>query len=83
MHEVSRVEADPIPFTRKQNRTLDEVIAEQEEVVRKAREKYDRDVQKLKDLYTKRDEAKRKALLDAIEKSNRSYEEIMAFLTAE
>ena len=40
-------------------------------------------VQKLKDLYTKRDEAKRKALLDAIEKSNRSYEEIMAFLTAE
>ena len=68
---------------RKQHRTLDEVIAEQEEVVRKAREKYDRDVQKLKDLYTKRDEAKRKALLDAIEKSNRSYEEIMAFLTAE
>ena len=68
---------------RKQNRTLDEVIAEQEEVVRKAMEKYDRDVQKLKDLYTKRDEAKRKALLDAIEKSNRSYEEIMAFLTAE
>ena len=68
---------------RKQNRTLDEVIAEQEEVVRKAREKYDRDVQKLKDLYTKRDEAKIKALLDAIEKSNRSYEEIMTFLTAE
>ena len=68
---------------RKQHRTLDEVIAEQEEVVRKSREKYDRDVQKLKDLYTKRDEAKRKALLDAIEKSNRSYEEIMTFLTAE
>ena len=68
---------------RKQNRTLDEVIAEQEEVVRKSREKYDRDVQKLKDLYTKRDEAKRKALLDAIEKSNRGYEEIRAFLTDE
>ena len=58
-------------------------INRQEEVVRKAREKYDRDVHKLKELYTKRDEAKRKALLDAIEKSNRSYEEIMAFLTAE
>lgn len=68
---------------RKQNRTLEEIITEQEEVVRKSREKYDRDVQKLKDLYAKRDEEKKKALLEAVNKSARSYEEIMAFLSAE
>lgn len=67
----------------KKTATLDEEITRQEEVVTRSKAKYDADVKKLKDLYAKRDERKKKALLDAVEKSGRSYEEIMALLTAE
>ena len=49
--------------------------------IAKLREKYDENVRKLKDMYAKRDEEKKKALLDAVGKSKRSHEEIMAFLT--
>ncbi len=62
--------------------SIDDEIAKQEEVVAKLREKYDENVQKLKDMYAKRDEEKKKALLDAVGKSKRSYEEIMTFLTS-
>lgn len=61
--------------------SIDDEIAKQEEVVAKLREKYDENVRKLKDMYAKRDEEKKKALLDAVGKSKRSYEEIMVFLT--
>lgn len=37
---------------------------------------------KLKDIYAKRDEQKKKELFAAVEKSSKSYEEIMEFLTA-
>ena len=50
-------------------------------MVAKLRGKYDENVRKLKDMYAKRDEEKKKALLDAVGKSKRSYEEIMVFLT--
>ena len=66
----------------KKIRSIEEEITKQEEAVAKSKEKYDEDVKKLKDLYAKRDESRRKALLDAIEKSSKSYEEIMAFVTA-
>jgi Skp family chaperone for outer membrane proteins len=62
--------------------SIDDEIAKQEETVAKLREKYDENVRKLKDLYAKRDEEKKKALLNAVEKSKRSYEEIMSFLTS-
>lgn len=61
--------------------SIEEEIAKQEEAVEKSKVKYDAEVKKLKDMYAKRDEARRKALLDAIEKSNRSYEEILSFVT--
>ena len=61
--------------------SIDDEIAKQEEVVAKLRGKYDENVRKLKDMYAKRDEEKKKALLDAVGKSKRSYEEIMVFLT--
>lgn len=64
------------------NTSLDETITKQEEAVTKARGKYDAEVKKLKDLYAKRDEQKKRALLEAVEKSNKSYEEIMVFLSA-
>ena len=61
--------------------SIEEEIAKQEEAVEKSKVKYDAEVKKLKDMYAKRDEVRRKALLDAIEKSNRSYEEILSFVT--
>lgn len=66
---------------RKNNISIDEEIVKQEEQVAKSKEKYDADVKKLKELYAKRDEIKRKELLEAVEKSSKTYEEIMAFLT--
>ena len=63
--------------------SIDEAIAKQEEVVAKLRERYDTNVQKLKDLYKKKDAEKKRVLLDAVEKSTRSYEEIMEFLTVD
>lgn len=62
--------------------SMEEQIAKQEEAVAKAKEKYDSEVSKLKDLYAKRDEIKRKELLKAVENSRKSYDEIMQFLTS-
>ena len=63
--------------------SIKEEILKQEEAVARAKEKYDLDVKKLKDLYAKQDEMKKKELFAAVEKSSRSYEEIMAFLQEE
>lgn len=61
-------------------RSLDERIEEQEQVVSKAREHYESEVNKLEQLMNKRDELQKKELMKAIEDSNRSFEEIMQFL---
>ena len=61
---------------------IEEQIAKQDEAVQKAKEKYDYEVAKLKDLHRKRDEAKKKELIKAIENSRKSYDEIMAFITS-
>ena len=53
---------------RKNNITIDEEIIKQEEQVSKSKAKYDADVKKLKDLYAKKDEIKKKELLEAVEK---------------
>lgn len=65
---------------RKNNITIDEEIIKQEEQVSKSKAKYDADVKKLKDLYAKKDEMKKKELLEAVEKSSKTFEEIMGFL---
>ena len=65
---------------RKNNITIDEEIIKQEEQVSKSKAKYDADVKKLKDLYAKKDEMKKKELLAAVEKSSKTYEEILRFL---
>ena len=62
--------------------SMEEEIVKQEEAVEKSKAKNDAEVKKLKEMYAKREEARRKALLDAVEKSSKSYEEIMAFVTA-
>ena len=61
-------------------RSLDERIEEQEQVVSKAREHYESEVNKLEQLMNKRDKKKKKELMKAIEDSSRSFEEIMPFL---
>lgn len=63
--------------------SIKEEILKQEEAVAKSKEKYDAEVKKLKDLYAKQDEMKKKELFAAVEKSSKSYEEIMAFLREE
>jgi formiminotetrahydrofolate cyclodeaminase len=61
-------------------RSLDERIEEQEQVVSKAKEHYESEVNKLEQLMNKRDEFQKKELMKAIEDSDRSFEEIMQFL---
>ena len=68
---------------KKNNITIDEEIIKQEEQVSKSKAKYDADVKKLKDLYAKKDEMKKKELLEAVEKSSKTYEEILRFLQGE
>lgn len=68
---------------RKNNITIDEEIIKQEEQVSKSKAKYDVAVKKLKDLYAKKDEMKKKELLAAVEKSSKTYEEILRFLQGE
>ena len=65
---------------RKNNITIDEEIIKQEEQVSKSKAKYDADVKKLKDLYAQKDEMKKRELLEAVEKSSKTFEEIMGFL---
>lgn len=60
--------------------SLEEQIKKQEETVLKVKEKYDSEKMKLKDLYAKRNEEKKKELLKAVENSTKTYEEIMAFI---
>ena len=62
--------------------SINDEITMKEEAVSKAKAKYDVEVMKLKNLYAKRDEQKKKELFAAVEKSSKSYEEIMEFLTA-
>lgn len=63
--------------------SIDEKIDQQKEVVLKIKEKYDAAVAELERLMRKRDEARNKEILQAIAGSDKSYEEIMAFLTGE
>ena len=67
----------------RKNVSIQDVIIKQEEVVAKAKEKYETEINKLKELYAKRDEEKKEELFEAVEKSGKSYEEIMAYLRGE
>lgn len=50
--------------------SLEEQIKKREETVLKVKEKYDSEMMKLKDLYAKRNEEKKKELLKAVEEKN-------------
>ena len=63
--------------------TIDEKIERQKEVVSKTTDKYDAALDELNRLMQKREEARRKELMDAFMKSERTYDEIMEFLSME
>ena len=55
-------------------------IMEAQEQVAKAKDRHDRACAELKDLVAKRDAMRKNELWDAVVKSGRSYEEIIAWL---
>ena len=60
--------------------SIDDRIEQQQLVVSKAKDRYEAELEKLNQLMKKRDELRNKELLQAIEQSRRSFEEIMDFL---
>ena len=60
--------------------SIDDKIEQQKLVVSKAKDRYEVELEQLNQLMKKRDELRNKELIQAIEQSNRSFEEIMNFL---
>lgn len=61
--------------------SIDEKIEKAKKNVTQAKERYDAAVAELEKLMTKKQELQNKELFDAVVKSSKSYEEIMAFLS--
>lgn len=61
--------------------SIDDRIEQQKLVVSKAKDRYEAELEQFNQLMKKRDELRNKELLQAIEHSSRSFEEIMDFLT--
>ena len=67
--------------TRKSSKeALDDKILKAKEDVQNYKEKYEAACATLKELETKRDEQRKEELMSLIKSSNKSYEEILAFL---
>lgn len=62
--------------------SIEEKIKKAEIKLSKMKERYDAAADELKALLEKKEEQKRKELLDAYEKSGRTHEEVMEFLTS-
>lgn len=60
--------------------SIDDRIEQQKQAVSKAKDRYEVELEQLNQLMKKRNELRNKELLQAIEHSNRSFEEIMDFL---
>lgn len=71
-------------MARTKNRiAIDDRIEKQKEVVLKAKNRYDSAVEELNKLMTRRDELRSKELIKAISKSDRSYDDILAYINGE
>lgn len=71
-------------MARTRNRiTIDDRIEKQKKVVLKAKNRYDSAVEELNKLMTRRDELRSKELIKAISKSDRSYDDILAYINGE
>lgn len=63
--------------------SIDDKIEQQKLVVSKAKDRYEAELEQLNKLMKKRDELRNKELLQAIEQSKRSFEEIIDFLNTD
>ena len=61
--------------------SIDDKIEQQKMVVSKAQDRYEAELEELNQLMKKRDELRNKEMLQTIEQSKRSFEEIMDFLS--
>ncbi len=59
---------------------IEEKIEAQKELVSKAKDRYEAELDKLEKLMRKRDELRNKELMEAFANSERSFEEVMRFL---
>lgn len=60
---------------------IEEKIETQKELVSKAKDRYEVELDKLEKLMRKRDELRSKELMEAFANSERSFEEVMRFLS--
>lgn len=60
---------------------IEEKIESQKEVVSKAKDRYENELDKLEKLVQKRDELRSKELMEAFAGGERSFEEVMRFLS--
>lgn len=60
--------------------SIDDKIEQQKLVVSKTKDRYEAELEQLNQLMKRRDELRNKELLQAIEQSKRSFEEIIDFL---
>ena len=60
---------------------IEEKIESQKEVVSKAKDRYENELDKLEKLVQKRDELRSKELMEAFARGERSFEEVMRFLS--
>lgn len=63
--------------------SIDDKIEQQKLAVSKAKDRYEAELEELNQLMKKRDELRNKKLLQAIEQSKRSFEEIMDFFSTD
>ena len=64
----------------RRNIPIEEKIETQKELVSKAKDRYEAELDKLEKLMRKRDELRSKELMEAFANSERSFEEVMRFL---
>ena len=61
--------------------SIEEKIEAQKELVSKAKDRYEAELEKLEKLMRKRDELRSRELMEALTNSERSFEEVMRFLS--
>ena len=62
-------------------KTLDEKIEKQQEILAKSKEKYEKDKAEMSYLLKLRNDIRKDELMDAVIKSNKSYDEILAYIS--
>ena len=65
----------------RRNIPIEEKIETQKELVSSAKDRYEAELDKLEKLMRKRDELRSKELMEAFANSERSFEEVMRFLS--